>query len=77
MYNDFIFPVDFGFVILFAYADSIIKFFDHAIGFIVEIVDVGIINGNSSGVSLSDTVDNCIKIGLILVELQLFLLLLL
>jgi hypothetical protein len=77
MYDDFIFPVDFGLVILLAYADSIIKFFDHTVGLIVEIVDVGIFNRNSGCVSLSDTVDDCIKIILILVELQIFVLLLL
>ena len=77
MYDDFIFPVDFGLVIFLAYADPIIEFLDHTGGLIVEIVDVGIFNGNSGCVSLSDAVNNCIEIGLILVELQLFLLLLL
>ena len=69
MNDNLVFSVDFGFVILLTDADSVIKFFNHVGSFVVEIVDVSIFNWNSGCISLSYTVNDCIKIGLITVHL--------
>ena len=58
--NNLVFPVNFGFVVLFAEADATVELFYHAISPAVKVADVCIFNGNSFCVSVSYTVDDCI-----------------
>lgn len=77
MYDDFVFPIDFCFIIFLTNTNPVIKFFYHVGSFVVEIVDVGIFNRDSSCISLSYTVNNCVKICLIFIYVYFFLFLML
>jgi len=56
MNNNLVLPVYFGFIVLFADAYSIIKLFDHSVGFSIEVGYVGVLYGYSSGVSFGYTI---------------------
>jgi len=60
--NDLVLSVYFGLIILFTNADAIVELLDHAASFVVEVVDICILDGNPSSISISDTINHSIKV---------------